>query len=50
MISSGATLMIAFVLLSRMGRGEAIVVGGTATIALLNWIAVRGSRTDQIGG
>lgn len=39
---SGATLLIAAVLVSRMGRAEAIVIGVTVAIALLNWTAVRG--------
>jgi basic amino acid/polyamine antiporter, APA family len=50
MVCSGATLAIAFVLLSRMGRGEAIVMTVTTLIALANWIFVRGRGRSQIGG
>jgi len=48
MFCSGATLVIAFVLLSRMGRGEAIVIAVTTFMALANWIWVRG-HTGHIG-
>jgi basic amino acid/polyamine antiporter, APA family len=50
MVCSGATLAIAFVLLSRMGRGEAIVMTATTLIALANWIFVKGRGRSQIGG
>jgi len=49
-ICSAATLIFAFVLLTQMGRSEAIVVGATVIIALLNWIVVREARAHQIGG
>jgi len=48
-VFSGATLLIALVLLSQMGRGEAIVVGVTASVALMNWFVVREKRADQFG-
>jgi len=50
MVCSGATLAIAFVLLSRMGRGEAIVMTVTTIIALANWIFVSVRGRSQIGG
>ncbi len=46
---SGATLLIALVLLSQMGRGEGIVVGVTASVALINWFVVREKRAVQFG-
>jgi len=49
-ICSIATLVIALVLLSQMGRSEAIVITATAFIALANWIFVRGRGAGQIGG
>jgi len=49
-ICSIVTLVIALVLLSQMGRGEAVVVTATAFIALANWIFVRGRAAGQIGG
>jgi APA family basic amino acid/polyamine antiporter len=49
-ICSGATLVIALVLLSRIRRGEAIAVAATTIVALLNWLAVRGRGETQIGG
>ena len=42
---SGATLLIVLVLLSQMGRGEAIVVGATSAIALVNWSLVKSVAT-----
>ena len=49
-VFSGATLLIALVLLSQMGRGDAMVVGMTGSVALLNWFVVREKRADQFGG
>jgi len=48
-VFSGATVLIALLLLSQMGRGEAIVVGVTASVALINWFVVREKRADQFG-
>jgi len=42
-------VLIALLLLSQMGRGEAIVVGVTASVALINWFVVREKRADQFG-
>jgi len=50
MICSAATLVIALVLLSRMGRAEAIVVAATTFLALVNWIWIKGKAVSQIGG
>jgi amino acid transporter len=50
MICSGATLVIALVLLSQMGRGEAVAVAATTIVALGNWVVVRGRSENQIGG
>ncbi|HEX8871292.1 MAG TPA: APC family permease [Candidatus Acidoferrum sp.] len=38
---AGFGILFSLVLLSRMGRGEFIVVGSTCGIALVNWMAVR---------
>lgn len=38
---SSLALLFSVVLLTRMGRGEFYVVGGTCAVALLNWIFVR---------
>jgi basic amino acid/polyamine antiporter, APA family len=50
LICSVATLVIALVLLSQMGRGETIAVTATTIVALVNWMAVRGQSQNQIGG
>lgn len=42
------SLALAVLLLTKMGKGEAIVVGGTTCIALVNWRLVR--RTDRSSG
>jgi amino acid transporter len=49
-ICSVATLVIALVLLSRMGQGEAIAVAATTIVALANWLVVRERNKNQIGG
>ncbi len=38
---SGATFLIVVVLLSHVGRGEAIVLGLTAVVTLVNWVMLR---------
>jgi APA family basic amino acid/polyamine antiporter len=38
---SGAGILFAVVLLTRMGRGEFFIVGGTCLVALTNWLVVR---------
>lgn len=42
-------ILFSVVLLTRMGRGEFIIVAATCAIALLNWIFVRGQKTNQPG-
>jgi len=45
------SLALAILLLTKMGRGEAIVVGGTMCVALVNWLFIREQEVthDQIG-
>jgi len=38
---SAAALVFSLVLLTRMGKAELYVVGGTSAIALINWLFVR---------
>jgi basic amino acid/polyamine antiporter, APA family len=40
----GMGFLISMVLLSRMGRGEGIVVAVTAAIALANWVLMKGKK------
>lgn len=41
MVFSGLSAVLALVLLSRMGRGEAVVMAVISLVALLNWVLVR---------
>ncbi len=40
-VFSGLALVFSLVLLTRMGRAEAVVTGGTCVIAALNWMVAR---------
>lgn len=44
---SGLSLLLVVILLSQMGRGEAMAMGAVSLVAVLNWIAVRG-RPGQL--
>ena len=44
LLFSAAGLLMVSILLSRIGRGEGIVLGLTAIVALLNWVALDRSR------
>ena len=46
---AGCGILFSAVLLTRMGRGEFIIIATTCAIALLNWFFVRGQKTNQPG-
>jgi APA family basic amino acid/polyamine antiporter len=47
---STVCLAVVLVLLSAIGKGEAIVLGLTAATALANWLAIRRAGEGQMGG
>jgi hypothetical protein len=44
---AGSGILFSVVLLTRMGRGEFIIVAATCGIAFLNWIFVRRRGDDH---
>ena len=42
---AGAGIFLAILLLTQMGRGEFLIVGGTCLVALANWLVVRKRQT-----
>ncbi len=46
MVFSGASLLIVLVLLSHIGKGEALVLGLTSVVALVNWAILRAKTAE----
>lgn len=46
---AGASLLFAIALLSRMGRGEFVILSATLLVALANWTAVRSNQSKHLG-
>lgn len=42
---AGAGIFLAILLMTQMGRGEFLIVGGTCLVALANWLVVRKRQT-----
>jgi basic amino acid/polyamine antiporter, APA family len=43
---AGAGIFLALLLMTQMGHGEFLIVGGTCLVALANWLVIRKRRTE----